>query len=84
MTERNRLWMLWRHAPVPVAVGVTVRFVVTTLSLVVRPAPAVRGARPWNLRPAVRWSVLRDAVGGLPRCVRGRPTGRSVDPRRWR
>lgn len=84
VTERNRLWMLWRHAPVTVAVGVTVRFVVTTVSLVVHPAPAVDVGPPWNLRPGVRWSVLLDALRGLPQCMRGRRRAQVVDPRRLR
>jgi hypothetical protein len=70
--ERNRLWTLFRHAPPRVAVTAVLRFVLTTVSLVVRPAPPTAGAVPWNLRPGLRLVVLRDALRYLPRAVRAR------------
>lgn len=82
-TERNRLWTTWRHAPLLVAGAVTLRFVVTTVSLTVRPAARAADGVPWNLRPGVRWGILLDAVRGLPRCWRTRHRGLLVDPRVW-
>jgi GT2 family glycosyltransferase len=70
--ERNRLWTLLRHAPAPAACRAAARFLLTTASLAVRPAAAVDGAVPENLRPSLRLAVLRDVLRHLPRELRYR------------
>jgi GT2 family glycosyltransferase len=70
--ERNRLWMLMRRASPRTAVTAVLRFVLTTVSLAVRPAPPVGGVVPWNLRVPLRLTVLRDVVRYTPTAVRER------------
>jgi GT2 family glycosyltransferase len=80
--ERNRLWTLLRRAPGRVALGAALRFALTTVSLVLRPAAPVDGVVPWNMRPGVRLSVARDVVRYLPAAARSRRRERSWRPRR--
>ncbi|MCZ2822328.1 glycosyltransferase family 2 protein [Modestobacter sp. VKM Ac-2977] len=70
--ERNRLWMLMRRAPAPVALRAGLRFALTTASLTLRPAPPVNGVVPWNLRPGLRVTVARDVLRYLPAALRSR------------
>jgi GT2 family glycosyltransferase len=75
--ERNRLWTLFRRAPMRVALAALARFLVTTASLTVRPAPGGEAGVPWNLRPRLRLAVARDVLRYLPTAVRHRRRGGS-------
>jgi len=70
--ERNRLWMLLLRASPRTAVSAVLRFLLTTVSLAVRPAPPVGGEVPWNLRVPLRLAVLRDVVRYTPTAFRER------------
>lgn len=71
--ERNRLWTLLRHAPARVVISTALRFLLTTASLTVRPAPPTASGRvPWNMRPALRLVVAKDVLTYVPSAVRAR------------
>lgn len=69
--ERNRLLMLLRCAPMPVAVGQLARFLLTTASITVRRWRRT-GDTPLNLRPALRWQVLAAVARMLPATLSAR------------
>jgi GT2 family glycosyltransferase len=69
--ERNRLWMLARCAPGPVALHACIRFAMTTVSLL---AKSIVRRRPTaaHFSPMLRCSVLATTVWNLPRLLRQR------------
>lgn len=68
--ERNRLLMLARCAPLPVALAATGRFLLTTVSIALRHGAARTG--PHNLRAGLRVRVLLAVAGRLPAAARRR------------
>ena len=70
--ERNRLLMLLRDAPLTAAVGATVRFIVTTASLVASQAVGRHVPDAAVFRPALRMRVLRDMAARTPHTLHDR------------
>jgi GT2 family glycosyltransferase len=62
--ERNRLLMLLRCAPLPVAAGQLARFTALTGALALRRRPP--GGRPPNLTTGLRGCVLAEIIARLP------------------